>query len=275
MAAPVPPAIRSALRRRGITLRLDDGGRDDLLVTTWSPAARDRFYHEMQRYSFRLVLRDAIRLGGKGSFRAEDLTRHANVRAVQGHLEAMTALSLVQPFTGRAGPRFKLVARASSLGPTLEWFVAEILRRELGFCVAWSLPMRGGSTGGDLDVVALAEGQLLLVEVKSGPPKHLNRSHVAAFLDRVQALAPHGAIFFEDTELRMADKIVVLFEEELANRGLPLVLRRLHRELFTVGPGVFIANAYPDVASNLGRCVSELFRAGGVQLDVDLRRGAR
>jgi len=136
--------------------------------------------------------------------------------------------------------------------------------------VAWSLPLRGGATGGDLDVVALAEGQLVIVEVKSGPPKHLNRSHVAAFLDRVEALAPHGAIFFEDTELRMADKIVVLFEEELSRRGLALRPRRVRRELFAVGPGILIANASPDVATSLGHCVGELFRGRGVQLGVDL-----
>jgi hypothetical protein len=271
MSGEVPEAIRLALRRRGITLRPEDGGTDDLLITTLPAAQQDRMYAEMQRYSFRLVLRDVLRLGSEGPLEPGMLTRHASLGAVLEHLAAMQELSLVRPLPGPDG-RFELLAQASTLGPTLEWLVAEIFARELGFCVAWSLPLRGGTTGGDLDVVALAEGLLLVVEVKSGPPRHLNRSHVGAFLDRVQALAPHGAIFFEDTELRMADKVVVLFEEELAARGLAVRPRRLHRELFTVGPRVFIANAHPDVAGNLARCVCELFRWPGVQLDVDLPR---
>lgn len=263
MSLVVPTEVRQALRRRGIMLREGDGGRDDLLVGTWPEARRDRFYAEMQRYSFRLVLRDLIRLGRRGAVAAEDLTRQASLRAVRGHLGALTELELVGP---AAGGRVRLLTRASSLGPTLEWFVAEVLRRELGFCVGWSLPLRGGSTGGDLDVVALAEGRLLLVEVKSGPPKHLQGSHVAAFLDRVEALAPHGAIFFEDTELRMKDKVVPLFEQALADRGVALRPRRLKRELFTVGPAIFIANAHPELVGNLSCCVSHLLRAGGITL---------
>ena len=264
MSGGAPEPIRLALRRRGITLRPDDGGTDDLLIASWPPERRDRLYAEMQRYSFRLVMRDVLRLGSEGHLTPAMLTRHASRAAVIQHLSAMQELSLVRPLPGE---RFELLAQASTVGPTLEWLVDEILRRELGFCVAWALPLRGGTTGGDLDVAALAEGQFLFVEVKSGPPKHLNRSHVGAFLDRVEALAPHGAIFFEDTELRMADKVVVMFGEELAARGLRLRPRRLHRELFTVGPRVFIANAHPDLSGNLARCVSELFRCQGARLD--------
>ena len=269
----VPQAIRSALRRRGILLRQADGGSDGLVVGLWPAERHEGFYLEMQRYSFRLVLRDVIRLGNQeATFTAEDLAHHASVEAVTEHLQALARIGLVEPQGG--GRDYSLRVQARSLGPTLDWFVAEVLRRELGFCVACSVPMRGGTTGGDLDVVAMAEGRLLLVEVKSGPPKHLDRSHVEAFLDRVQAIAPDGAIFFEDTELRMADKIVVLFEEVLRERGLPLRPERLHRELFVVGPGIFIANAYPDAAGNLARCVSELYRSRGIQLAVDLAAGA-
>jgi hypothetical protein len=258
----VPPAIRAALRRRGIKLRESEGGRDDLLIASWSSELIEQFYREMQRYSFRLVLRDVIRLGGGGTFEPQQLTRHASLEVVHGFLEILLRLSVIQP----AGQAYRLGVPAHSLGPTLEWFVAQVLQRELGFCVASSLPMRGGTTGGDLDVMGLAEGCLLYVEVKSGPPKHLGGPQISAFLDRVEALAPHGAIFFEDTELRMKDKIVVLFEEALQQRGSSRRPERLHRELFTVGRGIYIANAHPDVAGNLARCVSHLLRAMGVQL---------
>jgi hypothetical protein len=259
----VPEVVRLALRRRGLTLRADDGD-DTPLVPGWTAEEQDRFYLELQRYSFRLVLRDVIRLGARGQRLApRQLTRHASLEAVEGHLEQLVSLGLVAP---HPSGQLSLRVSANSLGPTLEWFVAEVLRRELGFTVARGVPMRGGRTGGDLDVVALAEGRLLYVEVKSGPPKHLQDAQIAAFLERVDALAPHGAIFFEDTELRMADKVVPLFDGALAARGSALRPRRLQREIFTVGPAIFIANAHPDVTGNLTCCVSNLLRGQGVRL---------
>jgi hypothetical protein len=263
MPAPaVPDAILAALRRRGLALREDDHGGDTLAISGWPPQAVDLFYAAMQRYSFRLVLRDMIRLSHQGSFAADALTRHVSLEAVRAHLHTLLELGVC----AEAGDGFRLAVQAESLGPTLEWFVAELLRRELGFCVGRGIPLRGGQTGGDLDVVGLAEGKLLLCEVKSGPPKHLTAEQIGAFLDRVQALAPQGAIFFEDTELRMADKVVVLFEQVLAARGLRRRPERLQRELFTVGEGIYIANAYPEVVGNLVCCVSHLLRAQGLQL---------
>jgi hypothetical protein len=190
------------------------------------------------------------------------IARHASAGAVEEHVATLLRLRLLRP----EGDGYSLTVQAESLGPTLEWFVAEVLRRELGFCVGRGIPLRGGATGGDLDVVGLAEGKLLLVEVKSGPPKHLSAPQIAAFLDRVVALAPQGAIFFEDTELRMADKVVVLFEEVLAARGWSRRPERLQRELFTVGPGIYISNAHPEVVGNLTCCVSHLLRAQGLRL---------
>ena len=259
----MPAAVQGALRRRGLSLRASDVAGDELWIATRPATVQDHLYAQLLRYSFRLVLRDVIHLGLEGHFHPEALTRHASLDAVQGHLDTMSDLGVVRP---RSGGGYDLAMPARNIGSALEWLVAEVLRRALGYEVARDVPLRGGSTGGDLDVVACAEGLLLYVEVKSGPPKHLDRTHVKAFLDRVEAIAPHGAIFFEDTELRMKDKIVVLFTDELRRRGVTRRPKRLQRELFTVGPDIFIANAHPDMVSNLSRCVSHLLRARGASL---------
>ena len=265
-APSMPPQLRWALRRRGLSLRAGDLAPDGLWLGNLPPRAQDQVYQQLRRYSFRLVLRDVIRLGQDGAVDPAALTRHAALQAVQQHLRAMQRLGLVRlTDAGHA----TLQVPAHNMGLALEWLVAEVLRRELGFCVARNVPLRGGQTGGDLDVVALAEGLLLYVEVKSGPPKHLMEAHVAAFLDRVEALAPHGAIFYNDTELRMKDKVVPLFAEQLRLRGSPRQPRRLQRELFTAGPDLLIANAHPDITANLAHCVSHLLRWRGVQLAMD------
>ena len=77
----------------------------------------------------------------------------------------------------------------------------------LGFDVAAGVKFPAPEVGGDLDVVAAAEGRLLYLEMKSSPPKHLAQDEVAAFFRRVRALRPHVAIFVMDTALRLSDKV--------------------------------------------------------------------
>ncbi len=68
-------------------------------------------------------------------------------------------------------------------------------------------------------MVALLEGWLVYMEVKSSPPKNIEGDEVHAFLARLKDLLPHLALFFVDTELRLKDKIVPFFETELLALG--------------------------------------------------------
>ncbi|NIT99503.1 MAG: hypothetical protein GWN01_00720, partial [Nitrosopumilaceae archaeon] len=69
--------------------------------------------------------------------------------------------------------------------------------------------------GGDFDVLASWLGKLLYIESKSAPPKGIHNPEISAFLERVQNTKPDLAIFINDTHLRVKDKIVLMFEEEL------------------------------------------------------------
>ena len=69
--------------------------------------------------------------------------------------------------------------------------------------------------GGDYDLIAKVDGSILYMEIKSSPPKQIYQNEISAFFDRVADLSPEISIFFVDTELRMKDKIVLMFEEEL------------------------------------------------------------
>jgi hypothetical protein len=91
---------------------------------------------------------------------------------------------------------------AGSFGGTLEWYVGRELRRWLGFDVATGVKFHARGIGGDLDLVAAAEGKLIYVELKSSPPKHLSKGEVGAFFDRVRLVRPDLALFVVDTALR-------------------------------------------------------------------------
>jgi len=64
-----------------------------------------------------------------------------------------------------------------------------------------------------------------------------------------------------DTELRMKDKIVPLFEDELARRyAVPPAVLKMERELFEIGQRLFIINAKDSVIANIEKVLQRYFR---------------
>jgi hypothetical protein len=155
-----------------------------------------------------------------------------------------------------------------SFGPTLEWFVAEMFKKEFASPALYGVPVKETPSGGDYDVVSSWNRRLVYVEAKSSPPKGVEQGEVTTFFSRMDDLLPDVAILFNDTQLRMKDKLVPLFEEELARRHpaewktrYPVV--RLVEELFHVQHRVFIINSKKDVAENFRICLKDYLRSGG------------
>jgi hypothetical protein len=80
---------------------------------------------------------------------------------------------------------------------------------------------------------------------------------------------PEVSVFFMDTELRMKDKIVPLFEEELARRHAASTrIIRMERELFEIredaskSAKLFIINANDSIMVNIEAVLSRYFRTG-------------
>ena len=115
--------------------------------------------------------------------------------------------------------------------------------------------------GGDLDVVAAAEGRLLYVEAKSSPPRQLSAEEVSAFFDRLEALRPDLALFVVDTALRLGDKVVPMLAGELARRtGRSDEPRRVVREIWALTPRLFAVGAKGHLGVNLAAAVAEGLR---------------
>jgi resolvase-like protein len=113
--------------------------------------------------------------------------------------------------------------------------------------------------GGDLDVVAAAEGKLVYLELKSAPPKHLSDAEVRAFVHRLRVLRPDITLFVMDTALRLSDKVVSMLVAELQRRSLDVSItaRRVRRELWALTPHVYAVNSNPDRMRNIGRAIAE------------------
>ena len=258
--------LRGVLRRRGLELFRHNPAQHLLIPPAFPPAKKQRFYELCQRYSFRLFLREI--LIRRGRFRVAEVVRFSTPETGRKYLKALMEMGLAE---AAGDSLYRLSSEPpASLGPTLEWFMAEVLRREFSCPALYGLRCRGGRYGGDYDVVADLEGRLLYMEVKSSPPKNIEGGEVQSFLERLSDLLPHLALFFVDTELRLKDKIVPLFEAELLvrsprNGGDPPAVEKVGEEIFFLPPKIYILGSKRSIVKNLGACFRHFFsrpRAG-------------
>lgn len=219
------------------------------------PKSLDTLYTEMERYSFRLLLRDIIKK--QDSFTPEDLTRFSSIEKVVSDIDFLLRIGLIEK---KDRHQYRLaIGPVKSFGETLEWFVAETIRREFSGEVIWGVRFKGSEHGGDYDVVANIGGSLVYLEVKSSPPKHIMQTEISAFFDRTFDLIPDFSILLMDTELRMRDKLVPMFETELSQRypvsdRVEFPVERLHQEIFHIRRRIYLMNTKRSLAENLRIC---------------------
>jgi hypothetical protein len=249
------PGIDVLLRRRGFRIYKKEPSEDLLLPPE---EQRDEYYRMLHKYSFRIFLRDVIK--HQHAFTIDNVTRYATLDVTREHLKYATKIGLVE----KKGDGYTLARRPiMSFGPTLEWYVAEVFRQEFGSEAVWGVKFRRPNVGGDYDVIAKFDGSLFYMEVKSSPPKQIYEREIAAFLDRVSDLSPEIAVFFMDTELRMKDKIVPMFESELNKRfPRPPAVTRIERELFEIENRIFIINAKESIIRNIEKVAYRYYKQG-------------
>ncbi|MEW6586249.1 MAG: hypothetical protein AB1442_11650, partial [Nitrospirota bacterium] len=197
------PPLDVLLKRRGFRIFRKEPS-DDLLLP--DEKYIDGFYEMLKRYSFRLFLRDVIK--HQRSFTLEQVARYATEEVTKHYLGYMESIGLIEKVPGGFG---LIRSPIKSFGETLEWFAAEIFRREFEAEAVWGIRFKRPKVGGDYDLVAKVDGSILYMEVKSSPPKQIYQSEISAYFDRIDDLSPEISIFFMDTELRMKDKIVPMF----------------------------------------------------------------
>jgi hypothetical protein len=249
------PAIDVLLRRRGFPIYKKEPPEDLLLP---SEEQRDGYYRMLHKYSFRLFLRDVIK--HQDFFTLGNVTGYATLDVTREYVKYGAKIGLVE----KKSDGYVLAKRPiTSFGLTLEWYIAEVFKREFGSDAVWGVKFKRPKVGGDYDVIAKFDGSLFYLEVKSSPPKQIYDSEIAAFLDRVSDLSPEIAVFFMDTELRMKDKIVPMFETELKKRfPEPPAVIRMERELFEIDNRIFIINAKESVIGNIEKVVYRYYKQG-------------
>jgi hypothetical protein len=142
-----------------------------------------------------------------------------------------------------------------------------MFKKEFASPAIYGVSVKNTPSGGDYDVITSWNQKLIYVEVKSSPPKGIEQNEISTFFSRMDDILPEVAILFEDTQLRMKDKLVVMFEEELERRygresKTLYPVKRLIEELFHVQNYIFIVNSKKDVVENFQICLKHYLRYG-------------
>jgi len=258
-----PSPVERLLKMRGLKVFRKNPKDRLFFPPDVSPFQKSRFYEMMKKYSFRLVLRDMIKYHNR--FRIQDLTHYCSPKVVQGYCSFLSEMGII--IENGNGIYRTCVSPLYSFGPTLEWFVAEMFKQEFASPAIYGVSVKQTRSGGDYDVIASWNGRLVYVEVKSSPPKGIELNEVTTFFSRIQDLLPEGAFLFNDTQLRMKDKLVMMFEEELESRygkksKILYPVERLMAELFHVRNRIFIVNSKKDVVENFQICLKHYLQYG-------------
>ncbi len=244
-------AVRHLVQGRGYrivqALEPEELFRQFPLLLPW----RDDFLRLMHRYANRLFLHDLLAYGpvvDKTRF-----THYVSSQYTEQLIERLTAMGVVHMEGSVIRHRFPEWVRPGWL---LEWYLATVLLHTFASPTLFNVSLKGTGCGGDYDVLACWLHQLLYIEAKSAPPRGIHNPQVSAFLERVQELKPDLAIFLNDTHLRVKDKIVLMFEEEIIKfKGLQslheIPVQRVQDQIFHLAHSIYICNSKRDVRSNL------------------------
>ncbi len=203
-------------------------------------------------YAFRLFLRGAIRK--RQGFLPQETTRYLTRDQSSIYADVLVDLGLAEKIPRG---RYRLIWAARSFGGTLEWYVARELERRYGFDVATGVKLHVGGVGGDLDVIAAAEGKLVYIELKSSPPRNLTAGEIKGFYDRLGLLKPDVSMFVVDTALRLSDKVLPMLKEESGRRGLGSAgPRRIAAQLWALEPNIYVVNGCRDLIRNIGKAIA-------------------
>ncbi len=155
-----------------------------------------------------------------------------------------------------------------SLGPTLEWLVAEWFRSRLLSPAQHSVCIAEVPRGGDLDVVAMVNDLRIWVECKSKKPHDLTEEELRWYLQRAQDFQPEMAVLLIDTNSFIEEPVNVLnricaemqwkqhalsgpASRERGNIQLETFQHRHKRELWWGGGNRFVTNLVTTLEASL------------------------
>jgi hypothetical protein len=184
--------LETCLRRRGYEPHLEEE-KHKLLLTfrgdrTRPEPAEEQYLQLFAKRSFRKVVRRLMAARG-APVALDQLKASAGEKAAE-YIAFLRAQDALEDAPGGV----RLTREVDNIGPSLEWYVAQLCAREFHGSARWGVKLEGLEHG-DYDVLAWLDPLLVYIETKSARPKDVEDNQIQKFLQRTQQLAPDLAIF--------------------------------------------------------------------------------
>jgi hypothetical protein len=256
-------SIENTLKRRGYVYAGE--GHTKNVILPGRQADIERFFQYMSSRTFRNILKKIV--VKKHDIRQEDFETECSQDKLHKYLGFLESSGVLNK---EPSSSFSLALDVDEFGYTLEWYVAELFKRELGCTAAWGVRVKDISVGGDFDVLARIEAQLACVETKATSPESVTKPEIRHFLQRDREFDPDISVFLVDTKNNLSG-LITAFEEVITSAmdesisiRDPNYRRKIQqlnnfRGIYHPFPRMFIINSKPSILTNLRRCLKYYF----------------
>ena len=247
-------SIENTLKRRGYEYA--GPGSEDSLVFPKDMSSKniDMLFKHMDSRTFRNILKDvAVR---KQNILQDNYKSDCGSAKLSDYFNFLHSTRIIKYDDNSAC--YYLATKADNFGPSLEWYVSELFKRELSSTADWGVKVEGFKPGGDFDVLARVEATLVYVETKSTRPQDISEKEIRNFLQRDQNLEPNMSIFLVDTRDNLAS-LVQDFERIITPKKYDIRQLPDFGGIYYLLRRIFIINSEPSILAKLRHCLRYFF----------------
>jgi hypothetical protein len=187
-----PENVGAVLRRRGFEIAARGNDQDILLPLHCEPPLSgeqiNRFRELFSKSTFRKLIRKVTSEPDSGTASLEELIAISG-RRTDEYIRFLKDLGVVDC----SNTKVTLTRSINDIGKTLEWYVADVCKRDFEGSAQWSVKLSDFRYG-DCDVLAWLPPTLAYIETKSSHLSQVSDSAIRYFLQRGLDLAPDLAI---------------------------------------------------------------------------------
>jgi len=208
------------------------------------------YYQKLFHYRFRRLLSDILQIKSEEKIDLNLLLTRWKWEEIEEFWNFLLKCDII---SCKDGIYFFNYPFVDNFGETLEWFIAELLKREFLIPVMWGIKLKEVKGGGDFDILGLLEGKFMYIECKTSPPNNVRLRDLWEFLRRREVLKPKVTIFFIDTTLKVErniiDNISSLFSRRFSFKE-ELKVEKLKEGIYSLNNSLYIMQSKGDLVRN-------------------------
>ncbi len=265
-------SIKKTLIRKGYTFESNKSGLSKNLlldINILEHGRAGRFYNLMNRESNRAILKKICAIESK--FTKAELYNERNVAIVDNLLKELVEISVI---INNQDSSFLLKKREAKYGENLEWYISEMFKKEFYCTSDWGVHIVEAPNGGDYDVLARSENNLIYVECKAKRPSNIDEKEIISLLKRDEFLRPYITILFVDSTddinsiENLFKKICLRIKELIAKHNIKFVMgkppytEKLYEPFVHFQSRLFVVNSKKPVLETFKLCLRHRHRSG-------------